>query len=163
MKIFMISIQLMLSFSTSGFANSCPFCNNKIIEEQSAFESEYFHVLVDYMPRVQGHLLVIPKRHVMKAHELTLNEWQELSTLIPKVVKVFTDFLETDQYIILEKNGPKAYQAVPHVHFHLMPIQSQKWVDVFNYAKPRKLSPEELQEEVATFRNYFQIETQPAR
>lgn len=146
---------LFISFSTSVFGSDCPFCNERIVTEQSAFETEYFHVLVDYMPRVKGHLLVVPKRHVFKAHELTSHEWQELSVVIPKVVAVFNEFLGTDQYMILEKNGPQAYQEIPHVHFHLIPFHSEKWENVFGI-KPRQLPKDELKEEVTAFRNHFQ-------
>ena len=154
MKSYSILALLFISFSTSAFGNDCPLCDEKIIKQQTVFETEYYVVLVDYMPRMKGHLLVVPKRHVFKAHELTGQEWQDLSVVIPKVVAVFKDFLGTDQYMILEKNGPQAYQEIPHVHFHLLPFHSEKWMDVFNI-KPKKLTTDELQAEVAAFRAYF--------
>jgi len=136
------------------FADPCPFCTEEIIEDQQVFESAYFHVLVDYRPRVEGHLLVVPKRHVAMAHELTEQEWQELSAVINKIVQVFKDFLDIGQYMILEKNGPKAFQEIPHVHFHLLPVRSQKWREIFDVA-PRQLEREELLQEVAAYRNAF--------
>lgn len=157
MKVLIISILLTISFSTTAFGNLCPicpFCIDTFIEEQSVFESESFNILVDYMPRVKGQLLVVPKRHVLKAHELTPQEWQELSVIIPKVVAVFNDFLGTDQYIILEKNGPNAFQDFPHVHFHIFPVHSESWEEIFNIT-PKPFDADELHNEVATFRDYF--------
>lgn len=69
-------------------------------------------------------------------------------------MEVFTRVLHTDQYIILEKNGPDAFQDVPHVHFHLLPVTTQKWTEIF-ITDPKQLSKEELEEEIALFRLYF--------
>lgn len=135
-------------------SQSCAFCREEIIQKQSVFESESFYVLLDYEPRVKGHLLVVPKRHLVKAHELFQAEWAELSTLISKIVEVFSHVLSTDEYIILEKNGPRAFQNVPHVHFHLLPVISQTWGEIFDVV-PERLSKEELEKEVVLVRSYF--------
>ena len=153
MKNSLILIIAFFSFYTAAFAD-CPFCNQNVIDRQSVFETESYHVLLDYKPRVKGHLLVVPKRHVVKAHELTGQEWNELSQIIPKVFNVFENFLKTDQYIVLEKNGPKAYQEIPHVHFHLIPVHNQHWKEIFDVS-PRQLSPAELEKEKELFGSYF--------
>ncbi len=156
MQIFMTIVFSALIFFNINNADAkpCAFCKQEIIENQSVFQSEYFHVLVDYAPRVRGHLLVVPKRHLVKANELSKEEWAELSTVIPKAVEIFSEVLHTDQYIILEKNGPRAFQDVPHVHFHLFPVTSQTWAEIFHIL-PQRLSKEDLGEEVALFRSYF--------
>jgi histidine triad (HIT) family protein len=132
----------------------CPFCSQKILENQRVFETENFQVLIDYKPRVKGHLLAIPKRHVEKIHELNVEEWKELSVIFPAVFKVFEDHLKTDQCMVLEKNGPQAYQEVPHIHFHLIPVHGQHWKEIFD-VNPRPLTPEELKQEAELFRAYF--------
>jgi histidine triad (HIT) family protein len=135
-------------------AKTCIFCTSEIIENQSVLECQFFNVLLDYMPRAPGHLLVIPKRHVVKAHELSKDEWAELGNIIPKITKVFSEFLEADDYIILEKNGPNAFQHVPHVHFHLLPVHSETWSSIFDII-PDKLTQEALEKQVKSFRGYF--------
>lgn len=143
----------LLSFFQTLFAQDCPFCKREI-EKQEILETDSLRILVDYAPRVRGHLLIIPKRHVVKAHELSKEEWQEMGLLIPKIVRVFEKALNTNQYIILEKNGRNAFQTVPHVHFHLFPIHSQRWQDIFG-VNPRILSEEEIQSEIEFFKFYF--------
>ncbi len=143
----------MLAFTYLN-ADACVFCKEEFVETQSAFSSEYFHICPTLKPQMKGHLLVIPKRHILKAHELTKEEWAELSVVIPKIVQVFSEHFQTDQYLIFEKNGPAAFQHVLHVHFHLMPITSQTWDEVFNVTK-KGLTPEELEKEVDLFRIYF--------
>jgi diadenosine tetraphosphate (Ap4A) HIT family hydrolase len=156
MQIFVAIIFSALFFfhSSKAVAMPCAFCKQGIMENQSVFEGEYLSVIMDYAPRLRGHLLVIPKRHLVRAHELSKEEWAELSTIIPKVVKVFSEVLHTDQYIILEKNGPRAFQHVPHVHFHLLPVTSQTWAEIFDIV-PQQLSKEEFEEEIALFRSCF--------
>lgn len=152
------NVQLPLIDACRENRASCPFCNSDIIQKQSVFESEHLCVLLDYAPRVLGHLLVIPKRHVFKAHEMSDDEWAELSLVISKIVMVYSEYLETNEYIIMEKNGPRAFQEVPHVHFHLLPIHSETWDGVWHY-RPKILDPNELQQQVELFRYYFQIRT----
>lgn len=149
-------ILMMIFFSSAAFADSCPFCSQKVIDNQLVFESENLYVLVDYKPRVKGHLLVVPKRHVVKAHELNGSEWSELGEITSKIFTVFEASLKTDQYMVLEKNGPRAYQEIPHVHFHFIPVHNQYWWEIFNFFSPRQLNAKELQDEVNLFRRYFQ-------
>src|SRR5438477_12321495 len=101
--------------------SSCPFCDPQVIQRQLVYEESGFWVLLDHHPATAGHLLVIPKNHVEKAHELSKQQFHDLSDVIRACVKAFETVLDTDQYFILEKNGPDAFQTVPHVHFHLVP------------------------------------------
>ena len=155
-----LSILIFLSIATgllaavSLNAKECIFCKTEVIENQSVFEGEYFSILLDSAPRVPGHLLVIPKRHVLKAHELSQNEWAEMPGLISKAVNFFSEFLRTDNYVILEKNGCKAFQQVPHIHFHLFPVHSEDWADIFDIV-PDPLGQEDLEQQTFLFRKYF--------
>src|SRR5437660_6593576 len=88
---------------THLFAGQCPFCTLRILETQTVLETKNMRVLIDYAPVVKGHLLVVPKRHIVKAHEMTKDEWLELHELTPKIVKVFQKKFNTDQYLIIEK------------------------------------------------------------
>ena len=140
MKSYSILALLFISFSTSAFGNDCPLCDEKIIKQQTVFETEYYVVLVDYMPRMKGHLLVVPKRHVFKAHELTGQEWQDLSVVIPKVVAVFKDFLGTDQYMILEKMVPRLTKKFPTSIFIFCPsILKNGWMSSISSQRSSRL------------------------
>lgn len=142
---------------------ACPFCNAGVIDKQLVFENQHLMVLHDNAPIIKGHLLIIPKRHVAKAHELSPEEWAQFAKTLPQVVNVFREALNTDQYLLLEKNGPYAGQTVSHAHFHAIPIPCHTIEDsvkitlfskMFNVA-PSKLKDEELKEEVAFFRQCF--------
>jgi diadenosine tetraphosphate (Ap4A) HIT family hydrolase len=151
LAILLLSISLVATYVN---AEICVFCIPEIIENQKVLESQYFHVLLDHKPRVPGHLIIIPKRHIVKAHELSQGEWSEMAEIIPKITNVFSEFLDTDDYIILEKNGHNAFQQVPHVHFHLFPIHSEAWSDIFDNV-PDQLHQEDFEQQIVLFKGYF--------
>lgn len=144
-------------------AEECPFCKPSVLEDQTAFEGTFLRVLVDHAPVSPGHLLLIPKRHIGKAHEMSKEEWGEFSDLINRVVKTFQSRFRTDQYILLEKNGSNAGQTVPHVHFHLLPMPSNALTAVVKEVifqkifgkRPSQLSREQLLKEVVLYRSYL--------
>lgn len=138
----------------------CPFCDPAVIENQIVYEDAFFRVLVDHAPRIAGHLLAVPKRHVVMAQEMTQEEWSDLHNIVPRIVQVFQQAYNTDQYIMLEKNGPFAGQSVLHVHFHLLPTPSHSslpgiFLKIFD-PLPKKLRKEETQEVVLRLRPYFE-------
>ncbi len=161
MTSFRLAIALFFSIISLARAHSestfCAFCHPKIITAQFVDETTYFYIIIDHEPRVRGHLLIIPKRHVVKAHELTADEWKELSPIINRVAAVFSKQFGIDQYIFWEKNGPLAFQTVPHVHFHVVPATAPTWGDIFNI-QPRRLSPEEVKDESLFFQRCFKLE-----
>lgn len=141
---------LFLTIYTCSLIASCPFCNPTIIEEQSILQAKYFNVIVDYEARSPGHLLITTKRHIPAAQALTAEEWSEFAQILPKIVFLFENRFGTDQYVLLEKNGPNAFQEIPHVHFHLLPITTQTWQDVFD-VWPKRLTPSEVQKECRAY------------
>ena|SRR5579872_7472531 len=160
MRSFIICI--LLAFSIERIA-ACPFCNEKIVERQIVFHEHELLVLHDRAPLSKGHLLIVPKRHVANAHELSPQEWKEFASILPRILNIYREAFYTDQYLLLEKNGPYAGQTVKHVHFHVIPIPSYKCADNVKHAlfskifdtEPAKLSDEELQQEVNTIRSYL--------
>jgi histidine triad (HIT) family protein len=157
-KIAIIAIFLFCNYSI-GFAD-CPFCNQQVLERQLIAENENLAMLVDFAPVIEGHLLIIPKRHIQKAHEMSNVEWTSMDDMIKKAVFLFQKALGSDQYILLEKNGPSAGQTVPHVHFHVLPMPTNEIADSLKhtlYLKifshfPEKLSREALKVQVERYR-----------
>jgi len=103
----------------------CVFCDEQIIEKQKVWETKKFYVLVDYAPITHGHLLVVPKGktiHVLT--DLPDKDFIEFGKITKKIQNVFIKMLNTDQYIVLQKNGKYAGQTVNHLHFHFIPVQT---------------------------------------
>jgi len=109
-------------FFTKSFA--CSFCDPEILERQSFYEGEHIIALCDYRPILPGHCLVIPKRHVERFEDLTDEEAMEMTLFIKKLHATVSKLQETDDYLLLQKNGASIGQSVPHVHIHYIPKKS---------------------------------------
>lgn len=112
---------------------SCIFC--KIIKGEipsfKLIETKLTYSFLDIQPTTKGHVLIIPKHHGAKLHNIP-DEY--LSDLLP-VVKKLTKVLQLDDhnsptdipgYNILQNNGRIAHQEVDHVHFHLIPKRDEE-------------------------------------
>ena len=144
-------------------ANACPFCDEVVIARQKVWETKKFYVLADYAPITHGHLLVVPKgKNIHVLTDLPDSNFREFGMITKKIKNVFSKMLNTDQYILLQKNGPYAGQTVNHLHFHFIPIQTTSnrilgqlkvIFKTFFWASP--MSNEELQAVVAEYRKAF--------
>ncbi|EPB92648.1 hypothetical protein HMPREF1544_00377 [Mucor circinelloides 1006PhL] len=75
------------------------------------------YAFMDIEPLSEGHSLVIPKYHAEFMHQLP-DEYLADVMPIAKKIAAAGGFA---QYNVLQNNGPLANQAVPHVHFHVIP------------------------------------------
>ncbi|KAI7907885.1 HIT-like domain-containing protein [Cokeromyces recurvatus] len=99
--------------------DDCIFC--KIIRKEvpsfQLIETEKSYAFMDIEPLSDGHSLIIPKYHAKYMHELP-DEYLADALPIAKKIAAAGGF---SQYNVLQNNGPLANQAVPHVHFHVIP------------------------------------------
>lgn len=101
--------------------NDCIFC--KIIKgeipSKKIYEDDVVSVIMDINPKVDGHVLVIPKTHVTDYTELS----DELLKHIYKVAKELTptlmDKLNATALTFVVNYGDS--QEVKHFHLHLLP------------------------------------------
>lgn len=102
---------------------NCPFCN--IDTKRTIVIKEKKNVLVVLSnPRlVDGHLLVIPKRHIEKPSQMTKEEKKEIFDTVlefqEKILNTFTSGCDIRQNCrpFQKQNEVK----VDHVHYHLLP------------------------------------------
>ncbi|KAK6461933.1 kinase C inhibitor-I, histidine triad nucleotide-binding protein-like protein [Scheffersomyces coipomensis] len=111
---------------------ACIFC--KIIKGEipsfKIIETPLTYSFLDIQPISQGHILIIPKYHGARLHNIP-DEY--LADILP-VVKKLTKVLDLDQYDklsdigynVLQNNGSIAHQVVEHVHFHLIPKKDEE-------------------------------------
>ena len=71
-----------------------------------------------------GHVLVVPKRHVEHAWELEDADAAALMRAAVPVARALRATLPMQGLSLWQSNGPAAFQEVPHVHLHLMPRRS---------------------------------------
>lgn len=101
----------------------CPFCN--IDKERTIVvkEGKYGLVVLSNPRLVDGHLLVIPKRHIEKPSQMTKEERREIfDTILEFQEKVLNKFASGCD--IRQNCRPFQKQnevKVDHVHYHLLP------------------------------------------
>lgn len=96
----------------------CPFCSceyGQIIKENKKAFLTYA-----LAPYFSHHLLVIPKRHVLRFEELTKIERENIDKLL-YISIIDLKSLGYDDYSILLRNGEKTGKTVEHLHYHIIP------------------------------------------
>lgn len=82
---------------------------------------------LDIAPLTRGHVLIAPRKHRVKMGELDSRTASELGRLLPLIARsvlraVLPDVPVSDaDYNIVQNNGHRAAQVVPHLHFHVVP------------------------------------------
>lgn len=99
----------------------CPFCSGNILNEIVADHGSVFAVK-DRYPVTDGHLLIIPKRHVEDFFHMSEEERRDAEELL---FKMREEILRQDQAVIgfnVGMNcGVAAGQTISHGHIHLIP------------------------------------------
>lgn len=101
----------------------CVFCKivNGILPAMKVYEDEYTLTFMDYAKDVDGHVLVIPKKHCKNILDC---EDDALSATIHAVKLVSNHLVNNcgyDGVDILSANDESAGQTVPHFHIHIIP------------------------------------------
>lgn len=84
-------------------------------------EDEHVIAFLDIAPLSRGHALVVPKEERVMLHELSDASAAALGRALPRVARAVMEATGASHYNILQNNGALAHQAVPHVHFHVIP------------------------------------------
>jgi len=92
-------------------------------EDPARFVMEEADVVafLDIAPLSRGHVLVVPVEEREFLHQLSPASAEALGRALQRVAAAVVDVTGTRDYNILQNNGAAAHQAVPHVHFHVIP------------------------------------------
>ena len=85
------------------------------------YEDEQVLAFLDINPLSPGHTLVIPKEPAVTIDALSDESAAALGRVLPRISRAVMKATDTQQYNLLQNNGPLAHQAVMHVHFHIIP------------------------------------------
>jgi diadenosine tetraphosphate (Ap4A) HIT family hydrolase len=94
---------------------------NEIPEDRIIYKSEYFFIIKDGYPVSVGHLLIISKKVKKDFFELSLDEKNELPSIIDKAKGLIEKEYNPDGYNIGMNCGESAGQTVFHFHCHIIP------------------------------------------
>jgi histidine triad (HIT) family protein len=104
-------------------ADDCIFCKMAAgqIPVTKIYEDEAVLSFLDIGPLSDGHTLVIPKQHFEKLHECPADVLSQVGSRLGKIAKAVVAAMGSDGYNVLCNNGRAAGQLVGHVHFHIIP------------------------------------------
>lgn len=111
----------------------CVFCKiaNKEIKSEIVYENSNFFAIPDANPHVQGHTLIIPKKHFVNTIDMPTNLGKDLIDAIKKVAKKKLNS-KYDGFNLLQNNFPSAGQIIMHAHFHFLPRRKGDNVSVIS-------------------------------
>jgi diadenosine tetraphosphate (Ap4A) HIT family hydrolase len=98
---------------------TCPFCDPP--EMDVILRNDLCYARFDRYPVSNGHLLVIPFRHVADFFELTEAELEAAFQLVREAKKKLDGEYRPDGFNVGVNVGSAAGQTVMHVHVHLIP------------------------------------------
>ena len=123
----------------------CVFCSLK--KKYIILEKEGFVLTVNIYPYIDGHLLIIPRKHIEAVGEVTKEEWGTILDLM----KIGKDLLKNalgvrDSWFLYRlSDGFGGGKTVAHFHAHLVPFSEKLFK--FEYQKIEK-SPETIAREL---------------
>ena len=98
--------------------DSCVFCRivSGELPSEKIFEDKNFLAIKTIEPKVEGHFLVIPKKHYKNFLELPKKEYEGFLKAVKDSVGTFSG-----DFNLVINNGRNAGQVVEHLHLHVLP------------------------------------------
>ena len=99
----------------------CIFCKiiNGDIPSNTIYEDEMVKVFLDINPNTNGHMLIIPKKHIVTVDELDSELATHILEVEKKMYKLLKEKLNVEGLTIVQNND--LGQDVKHYHVHLIP------------------------------------------
>lgn len=97
----------------------CPFCD--LDGAHVTAETKHALARLDRFPVTEGHTLIVSRRHVSNFFDLSMEEQQDIMSLLNTVKQRLDQKYGTCDYNVGINCGPLAGQTVDHVHVHLIP------------------------------------------
>lgn len=103
--------------------NECIFCKigEGSIPSYKVYEDDSVIAFLDIHPCADGHTVVIPKKHFGEVEEMSEEEFGKLMLGVKKTTKKVDAVLKPAGMNIGVNNRKGAGQAVPHIHWHIIP------------------------------------------
>ena len=111
--------------------DNCIFCNiinpvkiqafcDEFPKERVVYQDDTWLAIYDNYPVSNGHVLLIPKRHVETFFNLNMVEFGSLGVTIGIIKMILDKKFHPTGYNIGANCGKSAGQTVMHIHFHLI-------------------------------------------
>ena len=103
--------------------SDCVFCRiiRGELDSAAIYEDESILAFMNLRQSNEGHVLVVPRRHIEQIYDLDEATACALAGTVSKVARAVRRVYAPEGMSIWQSNGPAAYQEVPHVHWHVFP------------------------------------------
>lgn len=108
----------------------CVFCDLK--DKYIVYEENGVVLAIAVFAYIDGHMMIIPRRHVRSVKELAPDEWETMRKLMYLAKKMIREAHGIKGMQIVQKDGAVAQSTVEHIHFHCVPFD-QPDLSVWNY------------------------------
>ncbi len=140
--------------ATGSPANGCIFCN--VDDELVLIRGRACYAILNLYPYNNGHLMIVPKRHVGSLAAATGEELSELMRLTRHAEMALTDAYQPQGINVgMNLGRPAGAGIVDHLHVHLVP----RWTGDTNFMSVVgnvRVLPEELGETAKRLRPIFE-------
>lgn len=102
---------------------NCIFCRiiGGEVPALKVYEDERTLAFLDIHPSTPGHTLVLPKAHVVRVEDLSVEDAEALFHALHRVVGPIQKAVDAPASTVGINNGPESGQVVPHLHIHVIP------------------------------------------
>ena len=97
----------------------CPFC--KLSKDEIVRQNNLAILTMAKAPYAKDHLLVVPKRHVMKLNKMTNNEKDAVEKLVYYGMRKLHKKHENVSVLYKEGRKEEVGKSIDHLHYHLIP------------------------------------------
>ena len=99
----------------------CIFCGSPEIREMLIIENNLAWAFPTNIPIVPGHVIICPKRCVLKFEDLDITEREAMFGLVGKLKPALAKTFGAEGFNFAWNEGEVAGQKVPHLHLHMLP------------------------------------------
>ncbi len=107
--------------------DNCPFCLPS--EERVAFVTSHAKGIWDAFPVTEGHLLIVPHRHVSTWSSLAASEKAAMLDGITWAQNFLSERFSPDGFNVGFNEGAAGGQTIPHFHIHVIPRRAGDMAD----------------------------------
>lgn len=111
----------------------CVFCDMR--DKYIFFEENGIVMTVSLFAYIDGHLMIVPRRHVRTTKELNEREWETIRKFTYIAKKLIRQIHGVKGMQLVEKEGATAQSTVSeHLHFHCIPFDAPD-LSTWNYRR----------------------------
>lgn len=107
----------------------CLFCKIAAgeIPSEKVYENEYVYAFKDIDPQAPFHVIVIPKKHIKSAADITHENSIEVAKIFEAISEIAAKEKLENGFRVVNNCGSDGGQTVNHMHFHLLARRNLQW------------------------------------